>query len=202
MKRLLILLLLLPSLAWGGDIEIARMNPYILGGGVAGGSSGCSYSFSALDADVTSDIAAAWRIPVAASTLGCSGTSIRITLEAHSSSNSIISGTSVGEQAAQPEDFTAVPTRITWDTGSNGKTISAGTTATSDWVSYTWTDGNVHLIHIYMEDNGTQYIRRKNTSGTTLWYDSPAASDTTLEAVFTEDGTTANKPFITKIEVK
>jgi hypothetical protein len=35
MKRLLILLLLLPALAWGGDIEIARMNPYILGGGAS-----------------------------------------------------------------------------------------------------------------------------------------------------------------------
>src|SRR5574343_453098 len=33
MKRLLICLLLLPSLAWGQ--EYARMNPYILGGGVA-----------------------------------------------------------------------------------------------------------------------------------------------------------------------
>lgn len=32
MKKLIIFLLLLPALAWGGDIEIARMNPYILGG--------------------------------------------------------------------------------------------------------------------------------------------------------------------------
>lgn len=36
MKRLLILLLLLPSLAWCGEpIELARMNPYILGSGVS-----------------------------------------------------------------------------------------------------------------------------------------------------------------------
>lgn len=34
MKKLLLILLLLPALAWGGEpIEIARMNPYILGSG-------------------------------------------------------------------------------------------------------------------------------------------------------------------------
>jgi hypothetical protein len=36
MKKLLLFLLLLPALAWGGEpIEIARMNPYILGSGVS-----------------------------------------------------------------------------------------------------------------------------------------------------------------------
>lgn len=36
MKKLIIFLLLLPALAWGGEpIEIARMNPYILGAGVS-----------------------------------------------------------------------------------------------------------------------------------------------------------------------
>lgn len=40
MKRLLIFLLLLPSLAWSAEpIEVARMNPYILGGGVAAAAS-------------------------------------------------------------------------------------------------------------------------------------------------------------------
>lgn len=42
MKKLILFLLLLPSLAWGGDIEIARMNPYILGGGVGCTISNCS----------------------------------------------------------------------------------------------------------------------------------------------------------------
>lgn len=38
MKRLLILLLLLPSLAWGEDY--ARMNPYVLGAGVSAAADG------------------------------------------------------------------------------------------------------------------------------------------------------------------
>lgn len=44
MKRLLLILLLLPSLAWGSDLgqDYARMNPYILGGGVsAAAEPGC-----------------------------------------------------------------------------------------------------------------------------------------------------------------
>lgn len=42
MKRLLFILLLLPSLAWGSDLgqDYARMNPYILGGGAS--AAGCS----------------------------------------------------------------------------------------------------------------------------------------------------------------
>ena len=37
MKRIILILLLLPSLAWGGDLgqDYARMNPYILGGAAA-----------------------------------------------------------------------------------------------------------------------------------------------------------------------
>lgn len=34
MKKLIFALLLLPSLAWAGEMEIARMNPYILGSSV------------------------------------------------------------------------------------------------------------------------------------------------------------------------
>lgn len=43
MKKLLICLLLLPSLAWGSDLgqDYARMNPYILGGGVSA-AAGCT----------------------------------------------------------------------------------------------------------------------------------------------------------------
>lgn len=41
MKKLLLILLLLPSLAWGAETqEYARMNPYILGGG-ASAAAGC-----------------------------------------------------------------------------------------------------------------------------------------------------------------
>jgi hypothetical protein len=48
MKRLLILLLLLPALAWGGEpIEIARMNPYILGAGT--GAAACTPAYSATE---------------------------------------------------------------------------------------------------------------------------------------------------------
>lgn len=37
MKKFILFFLLLPSLAWGSDLgqDYARMNPYILGGGVS-----------------------------------------------------------------------------------------------------------------------------------------------------------------------
>ena len=44
MKRLLFLLFLLPSLAWGSDLgqEYARMNPYVLGAGVSAAGPQCT----------------------------------------------------------------------------------------------------------------------------------------------------------------
>ena len=51
-KGLLIALLLLPSLAWGGETQIARMNPYILGAGT-GAAAGPTYCSSATQAGTT-----------------------------------------------------------------------------------------------------------------------------------------------------
>lgn len=52
MKRLLIFLLLLPSLAWGEEpLLLSRMNPYILGGGVAA----AAYSFACTSATSTAN---------------------------------------------------------------------------------------------------------------------------------------------------
>jgi hypothetical protein len=52
MKKLLLFLLLLPTLAWGGEpIEIARMNPYILGSGVSAAPA-CSTADSSIPHDV------------------------------------------------------------------------------------------------------------------------------------------------------
>jgi hypothetical protein len=53
MKRLLILLLLLPSLAWGEDY--ARMNPYILGGGVSAAACTPAYGTEQLTAAICTD---------------------------------------------------------------------------------------------------------------------------------------------------
>jgi hypothetical protein len=51
MKKLILFLLLLPALAWGGEpIEIARMNPYILGSGV---SAAAACSSGTVDASQT-----------------------------------------------------------------------------------------------------------------------------------------------------
>lgn len=43
MKKLILFLLLFPALAWGGEpIELARMNPYILGSGVSAAANTCT----------------------------------------------------------------------------------------------------------------------------------------------------------------
>lgn len=165
-------------------------------------SASCSYDYDALDTNANSINAVSWRIPVPANTTACSGTQIRITIGSSSTNDTIVSGTSVGERNGTTDDFSAAPTRITWATGNNGVTVTAGNTATSDWINYTWTTGNAHLIHIYMADAGAQNWRRKASGTITAYYTDPEGSDNTLTQTVSTTGSTANIPLIMKIEVK
>jgi hypothetical protein len=74
----------------------------------------------------------------------------------------------------------------------------------SDWILFTWDKAVDHLLHIYMADNGTQYIRRKNGASSELLatsYDTTPGGDRTLEQTIESEGTTVNVPFLTKVEV-
>ena len=162
----------------------------------------CDHDYTTTDSDTTTAGALGYRIILLGSTLPCDGTKIRITLEAHSTNASIIDGTSIGIRSTTTEDFTGAPTRITWDSGSSTKTITASETATSDWMDFTFTAATAYLIHIYMADHGTQYIRRHaNDSVQDAYYDENAAGDDTLTVDWTADSSTNNFPFMVTFEV-
>lgn len=171
-------------------------------GGAAMRGSGCYHDYGAMSSETSNADSLNYRVIVPASTLSCSGTQIRISLVGHTENASIISGTSIGIRSGSTPDTTSAPTRITWETGNNGITLPlTGVAQTSDWISFTFTNTNAHLIHIYMADAGTQYLSRQLSSPETVYY-AVAGGDDTLVADVSYVDTTVNRPFIVKIEVQ
>lgn len=102
-----------------------------------------------------------------------SGNLVRITIKASASANLTVYGCSIGERDGTTGDYASTPTRITFDSGNSGCTVSAGTTKQSDWVSYNFDHTKTHLMHIY---RATGYIAYA-TSGE-IYYDSNAVDET------------------------
>ena len=88
------------------------------------------------------------------------------------------------------EDFDDTPTRITWDTGSSGTTITAGNTKVSDEIVFTFTKTNRHGIHIYMADRDNMKYVASGYDG--YYYDEGGSGDLTMTAAWTVDGLDAD----------
>jgi hypothetical protein len=130
------------------------------------------------------------------------GEQVQVCYTAPSTGNMVITGSSIGIGESGDPDYTAAPTRITFDTGNNGKTVTASSTECSDWMTYTYDSSSYHWVHIQAEDvAGTVYLG-KNTGATTVFYDFTGASDDTMVQDVTADSTTANAYGIDTIEVK
>lgn len=163
--------------------------------------SSCSYSYVATDTDTNSGDDFWSRLIIPANTLSCSGNQVRITLRGNSANASIISGTSIGVRSGTSDDTVDTPVRITW-AAANGKTLSTSADEVSDWIVFPFTRSNAHLVHVYMADNGTQYLRRDTASSDANYYNSNPTGDETLTAAVTATGSTPNRYFIVKIEVQ
>lgn len=166
-------------------------------------------NYAAHDTDYNTTTVDWWnRAQIPAAEMGDDGTEIRVQLRAHSTGNTIIEGCSVGEREAGTEDYDATPsvggagvTRITFDTGNNGKTISANETVWSDWVNYTWDDTYPHLIHTNIEDDsGDIYISRKDGLHDT--YYNAAGGDLTMTEDVTSGGNLAHLYVLQNIEIR
>ena len=75
-----------------------------------------------------------------------------------------ITGAGIGPAATAPNASSI--TRITWDGGSNGTTVSAGTTKTSDQISYTLDHTVDQIVTIYTTARNVEYYSNNNE---TLW---------------------------------
>jgi len=144
------------------------------------------------------------RVPILASTMGDNGTEIRVQIGSNSSFDILVDGCSVGVRSGTTPDYASAPTRITFDTGANGTTVLTGVDKWSDWVSYTWTDSAVHLIHVNVEDEGgtgTCRMVRRDTylNGSYYFY---GAGDFTLTEDVSTDGLSSNHYQVQQIEIR
>jgi hypothetical protein len=194
---ILALLILMPTLCWSGLQEklqgvIAKKNA----------STGCNYSTFLSKSDANRATAWWMRVKLPADLTTCNGTQIRISVQAHSEQTSKISGSSICTNSGNVEDCAADITRITWATAS-GIDISAGQTAVSDWITFTWDKTGVYNVHFQMVDSGTQYYTTATDDVCATYIDSDEADDKTLTQDVTRDGALAGYcHFITKIEVQ
>lgn len=159
MKRLLILLLLLPSLAWGSDLgqDYARMNPYILGGGASAAADGPNAWYFSCTATPTSEPVydtggsnvgpgALVGSPV---TIAASGTLTKIKFKRHTSNT----------------DSSAFKLAV-YDTGGNyqtGMTCTVGATTSTDWLECTLSSGVAISA-------GTYAVVNAGSANNMVWY--------------------------------
>lgn len=167
-----------------------------------------NWTAAAENEDWTMNVDASWdgftdgwfRNLVVADAVGGNGTQIRIRVESHSTVGVPITGASVGEQhGVNLEDFGEAPTRILFDTNP-GYVLDPAEEKWSDWVNYTWTDGNAHLIHINVDDVAGNVYRRLVNVGTC--YLQRDDGDRTLVQDVTELAADGNIDFLNRIEVR
>jgi hypothetical protein len=81
------------------------------------------------------------------SDISVGGNSIRIRLQGHASLDYTIDSCTIGERSGTSSDFASAPTRITFDSGNNSVTVTAGTTKWSDWISFSLDETKDYLVH-------------------------------------------------------
>jgi hypothetical protein len=123
-----------------------------------------------------------WREQIGHVQISNSVISLTITVKASATVALNITGAAIGPVATAPN--TSSMTRITWGGGSNGTTVAAGTSATSDTIAYSLNNSVDQIVSIYTTARNVEYFGNNNT---TLWSDS-TASDQSQTANVTGDG--------------
>jgi hypothetical protein len=91
-------------------------------------------------------------------------TTITITVKASATAALNITGAGIGPAATAPNASSI--TRITWGGGNNGTTVAAGTTATSDQITYSLSNTVDQIVTIYTTARNVEYYSNNNE---TLW---------------------------------
>ena len=127
------------------------------------------------------------------------GSEIRVEFTASTADSMPITGASIGVRSGSTDDFTTTPTRIKFDSGSNGKTISAGATAWSDWITYDFDTSVEHLVHVHVTTTPTARDKENYLSGT---YFKQTAVDETLEQTVTGSSNNAHLYYLSGMETR
>jgi parallel beta-helix repeat protein len=166
-------------------------------------------SLDTLNADHTNTAPFWVRTIIPNTVLSTDGDQIRLTVRAHSTEDTTIAGASIMTRSGTSDDGVETPIRITWDTGSSGKVISANGTAVSDWIDVSGLNaGNfdntlTHLIHVQVDENpdSSIYDRKKNDYLSGAYYKTQA-TEQTMDQNVTASGLTSNFYSVQVIEVR
>jgi hypothetical protein len=123
-----------------------------------------------------------WREQIGAVQITNSVISLTVTVMASPSAALNITGAAIGPVSTAPN--TSAMTRITWGGGNNGVTVAAGTSATSDVITYSLNNSVDQIVAIYTTARNVEYFGNNNT---TLWSDNTAADQSQASNV-TGDG--------------
>jgi hypothetical protein len=123
-----------------------------------------------------------WREQIGHAQISNSVISLTVTVKASATVALNITGAAIGPVATAPNSSSM--TRITWGGGNNGTTVAAGTSATSDTITYSLNNSVDQIVSIYTTARNIEYF---SNNSTTLWSDS-TASDQSQTANVTGDG--------------
>ncbi len=107
-----------------------------------------------------------WREQIAHAQISNSVVSVSVTVKASPTAALNITGAAIGPVNTAPN--TSAMTRITWSGGSNGTTVAAGTSATSDVITYSLNNSLDQIVAMYTTARNVEYF---GNNGTTLWSD-------------------------------
>jgi hypothetical protein len=128
-----------------------------------------------------------WRFQIAHANLTAGATAITITVTAEPGAALNITGAGIGPVTTAPN--TSSITRITWGGGNNGVTVPAGTSVTSDQITYALSNSVDQIVTVYTTARNVEYYVRQ--LGDALWSDF-TASDQSQIANVTGDGFATN----------
>jgi hypothetical protein len=120
------------------------------------------------------------RSVIEADSVDSSGSKIRITIRAKSDHNLVITGASIGRMTTGAV-YDSAPTRITWDSGANGTTVSSGQTKLSDEITFSFDKTLRYGIHLAGAILGATY---DDTVGGTAEYDNYSGTDGSQDTAF------------------
>lgn len=174
------------------------MSNHLIGFGAA--ESGFGPPTTTWSASLTTDQGSlanySFRQVIPASAISTNGVQCRITLTAHSSSTSQFSRVSIVARDGSTANGTAVPTEILFS-GASGVTITGGTTAVSDWLTFAIDETKDYLV--ITDFAGSNGNSRYAAGGVTYFKAATASWDQQTVSGFSSDTQTRH---VSLIEVR
>lgn len=109
---------------------------------------------------------------MSAASISTSGTSIKVVVQAHATTQMVIKNVSIVERSSGTSNGTTTPTEILFSAGS-GVTVNAGETATSDWLAFTLDETKDYLL---ICDVGSTSVAYANSGEDGYYYKSGVSS--------------------------